>query len=94
MNFKVVIIEESLINPSIFKKVKILKTKIEKVTLKHKTPWLQQWTLHTVEVPKDEADSVANAISNSLDYSHKSAWYADYKTREKDRKGNPTLKCR
>ena len=79
MNFKGVIIEESLINPDILKEVKILKTKTERVTVKHKTPWLQQWTLHTVEVPNNAADSIAKEISKFLDYSHKSAWYADYK---------------
>jgi len=36
-----VIIEESLEKKDILKKVKILKTKIEKVTTKHKTPWIK-----------------------------------------------------
>jgi len=79
MNYKGVIIEESLKNKNVLSKVKILKTKIEKVTSKHKTPWLKQWTLHTVEIFEENADEVAEAISNSLDYSHGSAWYADFK---------------
>lgn len=79
MNYKGVIIEESLKNNNILKRIKIAKTKVEKITPEHKTPWLKQWTLHTVEVPEYKSDSIAKEISNSLDYSHKSAWYADYK---------------
>ena len=72
-----VIIEESLENKEVLKKVKILKTKIEKVTEKHKTPWVKQWTFHTVEVPENQADTVAKELSKSLDSQH--AWYADFK---------------
>lgn len=79
MNYKGVIIEESLKNKDVLNKVKILKTKIERVTPKHKTSWLSQWTLHTVEIPENKAEEVAGILTKSLDYSHKSAWYADYK---------------
>jgi hypothetical protein len=79
MNYSGVIIEESLANKDVLKKVKILSTKVEKVTDEHKTPWLSQWTLHTVEIPENEAQSFAEEISKSLDYSHDSSWYADYK---------------
>lgn len=79
MNFKGVIIEESLENPEVLKRAKVLKTKVEKVTPKHKTPWLKQWTLLTVEIPNEMADAIAKEISSILDYSHKSAWYADFK---------------
>jgi hypothetical protein len=78
-NYKGVIIEESLSNKDVLKKVKILSTKVEKVTDEHKTPWLSQWTLHTVEVSENEAQIIAKEISKSLDYSHDSSWYADYK---------------
>ena len=78
MNFRGVIIEESLEDKNILKHVKILKTKIEKVTEKHKTPWLKQWTLHTVEIPEKEADFIAQKISHSIDLDH-SSWYADFK---------------
>ena len=37
-----VIIEESLEKKEVLKKVKILKTKIEKVTPQHQTPWLKR----------------------------------------------------
>lgn len=78
-NYNGTIIEESLVNKDVLKKVKIISTKIEPITDEHKTPWLSQWTLHAVEIPENEAQSVAEEISKSLDYSHNSSWYADYK---------------
>lgn len=76
-NFSGVIIEESLEKKDVLKKVKILKTKIEKVTEKHKTPWIKQWTLHTVEILENRADEIAEDLSKSLDSEH--SWYADFK---------------
>lgn len=78
-NYKGVIIEESLAKKDVLKKVKIVSTKVEEVTDEHQTPWLLQWTLHTVEIPENEAQTIAEEISKSLDYSHNSSWYADYK---------------
>ena len=80
MNYTGVIIEESLENKDILKKIKILSTKIEPVTKKHKTPWLKQWTLHTVEVSSDKAAKIAIEISKHLESAHN--WYADFKNRE------------
>lgn len=77
MNYKGVIIEESLENKSILKDVKILDTKIEEVTKRHKTEWIKQWTLHTVEIPKKQAKNVAEKISKLLDSKHE--WYSDFK---------------
>lgn len=79
MKFTGVIIEESLADKSVLSKVIIEKTKVELVTEKHKTPWLKQWTLHTVSMDSNEADEIAEEISKSFDYSHGSAWYADFK---------------
>lgn len=78
-DYKGVIIEESLKSNDVLKKVKVVATKIEKVTKEHQTPWLLQWTLHAVEIPGSEAQTVAEEISKSLDYSHDSSWYADFK---------------
>lgn len=78
MNYKGVIIEESLADISVLKKVKILSTKVECVTAKHQTPWIKRWTLHSVEVPKEKAAEIAKDISRALDREHE--WYADYKT--------------
>jgi hypothetical protein len=79
MQYQGVIIEESLSDKSVLGRVKIESTKVEPITPEHKTPWLKQWTLHTVLIDEDVADRVAEEISKSLDYSHNSAWYADFK---------------
>lgn len=76
-NYIGVIIEESLENKDVLKKVKILKTKIEKVIAEHKTPWVKRWTLHTVEIKENKAEDISKELSNKLDSKH--AWYADFK---------------
>ncbi len=78
--YKGVIIEESLENKETLKKVKILETKVEAVTKKHKTSWIKQWTLHTVEIPEDKVADIAEAISRVLDSKH--GWYADFKSED------------
>jgi len=77
MNYTGVIIGESLENKDILKKIKILSTKVEPVSEKHKTPWLKQWTLHTVEIDADKAAKIAIEISKCLESAHN--WYADFK---------------
>ncbi|MEK6890977.1 MAG: hypothetical protein AABX03_02470 [Nanoarchaeota archaeon] len=77
-NFIGVIIEESLENKKILKKIKIIQTKVERVTERHKTPWIKQWTLHTVKIPEDKIDKISEEISKALDSKHD--WYADFKT--------------
>jgi len=76
-NFIGTIIEESLESKNVLEDVKILSTKVEKVTEKDKTPWIKQWTLHTVEILIDQADAAAKELSLSLDSKHD--WYADFK---------------
>ncbi len=76
--FEGVIIKESLEDTSVLHDVQIVSTKIEQVTERHRTPWVTQWTLHTVQVPGDKAADVAQKIARSLDTKHN--WYADYKT--------------
>ncbi len=76
-NFNGIIIEESLENKDVLKKVKILKTDVEQVTDEHKTPWIKQWTLHTIEILGNQADNIAEEISKALDSKHD--WYADFK---------------
>ena len=78
MDYKGVIIEESLGSKLILKKIKIVKTKTESVTPKHKTPWLKQWTLHTVEIPENQSEEISKEISHSFDPDHLD-WYADFK---------------
>ncbi len=77
-DFNGVIIEESLTDNSVLNDVNIISTKVEPVTEKHKTPWVKQWTLHTVEIPEEKAAEVADKISKALDKAHN--WYADFKT--------------
>lgn len=77
MTYKGVIIEESLNETSVLNDIKIIETKIEKVTPTHRTPWIKQWTLHTVIISEENADMVAKKISKFLDKEHN--WYADYK---------------
>lgn len=79
-NYLGTIIEESLENKEVLNKVKILSTKVEKVTEKHKTPWIKQWILHTVEIREEKADEIAQELSKSLDSKH--SWYADFKNDE------------
>lgn len=77
-HFKGIIIEESLSNPSLLKEVTVTATDIEPVTEQHQTPWVKQWTMHTVEIPADQVSDVAEKISHTLDKDHN--WYADFKT--------------
>ena len=77
MNYQGVIIKESLEDKSILEDMRILGTKVELVTEEHETPWLKQWTLHTIEVPEGQADDLAERISRALDSEH--SWYADFK---------------
>ena len=82
MNYKGIVIEESLQDLKILKQLKILSTKVEQVTESHKTPWLKQWTLHAVEIGGDDAQNVANKLSVALDLEHD--WYADFKNDKYD----------
>ena len=79
-DYKGVIIEESLSNTSVLQQVKIVNTKVEQVNEEHKTPWLKQWTLHTVEIEEGGVDDVAQTLSAGLEEEH--AWYADFKNPE------------
>ena len=79
MDYKGTVIEESLEDRSILDDIKILGTKVEQVTEKHKTPWLKQWTLHTIEIPEAEAAGVAEHLSQNINTQHATSWYIDYK---------------
>ena len=77
MDFKGVVIEESFKDKTILKEFKILKTEREVVTKSHRTPWLTQWTIHTIEIPEDKIDEVSEKISKALDETHE--WYVEVK---------------
>lgn len=78
-NYQGIIIEESLSNKDVLKKIKITSTRVEQITDEHKTPWISQWTLHTVELPETKAATIADEISKSLEKGH--PWYADFKNK-------------
>lgn len=77
MNYKGVIIEESLSDTSVLDLCHLLETTIKPVTERHRTPWLKQWTLHTFEVDADRAHEFAKRLSGALERKH--TWYADFK---------------
>ncbi len=79
MDYNGVIIEESLSDKTILKDITIVKTRRERVIAKHQTPWLTQWTLHTITIKEDSMGKVADDLSKSIDESHASSWYMDFK---------------
>jgi len=79
MNYRGVIIEESLINNSIINEFKIIQNEIELVTEKEGTPWLDKWTLYTVEIDEKSIEEYAQKLSKLLDMEHCSDWYCDFR---------------
>jgi len=79
MDYEGVIIEESLHNKDVLKLVEIVLTKVEPITKEHKTPWLKQWTLHTVKIPESKIYKVTEALSKALESNY---WYADFKNKD------------
>jgi len=70
-------VDHILKNVVLGKHFDIIKTKVKEVTVEHKTPWIKQWTLHTVEILENQANEIARDLSESLDSKH--SWYADFK---------------
>ena len=77
LNYKGVIIKESLEDTSILTELNILDTEVELVTEEHKTPWIKQWTLYTIEISEDQASNIAKKLSKALDSEHD--WFAAFK---------------
>lgn len=73
-----IVIEESLKNVSVLQKMRIISTNVVLVNGQHKTPWLTQWTMHSVEIPDEAVAEVVTAISSSFD--NRDNWYADFKS--------------
>lgn len=78
MNYTGVVIEESLENKDVLKELHITSTEVEEVTGEHKTPWVKQWTMHTIEIPEDKADDIAKKMSQAVDRQHANAWYTNF----------------
>ena len=80
MDFQGIIIAESLRNRDLINDLNIIKTEVEAVNDEHQTPWLKQWTMHTVEIPESQIEEVAQRISeNILGNGSEHSWYADFK---------------
>lgn len=77
--FSGVIIEESLEDKSILSQCRILRTEVVPVSETSKTPWIAQWTMHTVEIEEEMAGAFAEAVSRALDSEHAHAWYGDFR---------------
>lgn len=82
MDFKGIIIEESLEKKDILKKLNIVKTDFSKVKEEDNTPWLKKWTLHTIVVKEDDAMRIAEEIAIAIDSKHANSWYVDFRNSE------------
>ena len=77
--FRGTIIQESLGDLNVLKDCTIISTEISKVTERHQTPWIPQWTKHKVEIYGiKNAREVAEKISKVIGERHDHAWYADF----------------
>lgn len=79
MNYKGVIIEESLTDVSIIKELEIISHDVEFITEKEGTPWLDRWTMDTVWIPEDKIIEYTEKLSELIDNTHCSDWYCDFK---------------
>lgn len=82
MDYKGVIIKESLTDASIIKELKVLQKNVEKITEKENTPWLDKWTMYTVVIDKDKIDYYTKQLSKLIDNKHCDDWYCDFRNNE------------
>jgi len=82
MNYKGVIIEESLINDDIVKELEIIDTYIGRTTAREATPWLEQWTLQKVIISEDKIEEYTSRLSELIDTKHCGDWYCDFRNDE------------
>lgn len=79
MDFRGVVVEESLADKGILKELFLLDIINEVVGERHCTPWLFRWTKYFLEVPERRMEDVARRISGSIDPAHGNSWYADFR---------------
>lgn len=79
MNYRGTVIAESLANTLVLKMVLVRQTRVEAVIERHRTPWLKQWTLHTIEIPEAQAALAAASFQRALDANQPGSWYVDFK---------------
>lgn len=82
MDYKGIIIEESLVSSEILKEFEIVHTKISQVTEKEETPWLDKWTMHTVCIKENEMEEYVQKLSQLLDKEHCDNWYCDFRNEQ------------
>lgn len=82
MDYKGVIIEESLICSEILKELEIIQTEIAETTEREATPWLEQWTLQTVIISENKIEEYTKRLSKLIDVSHIGDWYCDFRNEQ------------
>jgi len=81
MAYKGIIIEESLEDKSVLNGVRIINTEVIQVTDSHQAPWIDQWTMHTIEIQDDKVDIFAQELSHTIE--NRKCWYADFQNDER-----------
>ena len=79
MNYKGVIVEESLSDTSILSSIEILNQSIEKVSDRDGTPWLEKWTIDTVLISEEKIEELTTKLSELIDTEHCNDWFCDFK---------------
>lgn len=79
MNYKGVIIEESLVDTSIIQELDIISHEVEMITEAEETPWLDRWTMDTVLIPEERIEEYAERLSKLIEVKHCGNWYCDFR---------------
>lgn len=79
MDYKGVIVEESLLDLSVLKDIELLSQEVEKVSDRDNTPWLANWTIDTVLIKEKDISNITERLSKLIDTKHCSDWYCDFK---------------
>ncbi|MBO5095429.1 MAG: hypothetical protein J6B98_00940 [Bacilli bacterium] len=79
MNYKGVIIAESLADRKIIDELEIVQKSIEQTNEDCNTPWLDRWSMYTVLIPKDKIDEYTLRISHLIEKEHANNWYCDFR---------------
>lgn len=82
MDYKGIIIEESLANSEILQELDIMRTTISAVTPKDETPWLDKWTMHLVSISENKIDKYTGELSKLIEIEHCGNWYCDFKNKQ------------
>lgn len=78
MDYKGVIIEESLTNLDIINELEVISSSISESSAASSTPWVKQWTLKTVIIPENKIEFYCEKLATLIDKEHANSWYCDY----------------